>query len=93
MQAVDLDLHVPHLFLHMRSLGGQGEAAEETEKVDEGPVKDADGWEEPFRGLKRLGGSETILSQKKMTQLRFWMLGLSWDSPFQEPPCERWELI
>jgi hypothetical protein len=55
MQAVDLDLHVPHLFLHMRSLGGQGEAAEETEKVDEGPVKDADGWEEPFRGLKRLG--------------------------------------
>ena len=85
MQAVDLDLHVPHLFLNMRSLGGEGEAAEETEKVDEGPVKDADGWEEPFRGLKRLGGSETILSQKKMTQLRFWMLGLSWDPPFREP--------
>ncbi|CAL1131035.1 unnamed protein product [Cladocopium goreaui] len=34
-------------------IAGQGEAAEETEKVDEGPVKDADGWEDMMDGKVR----------------------------------------
>ena len=73
-----MDLHVPDLFLR-RSLGGQGEA--EVDKVDEAPVKDADGWEE-------LRARVLSLSEDH-EQIEILDVGLP---HFRNLPYERWEL-
>ena len=71
-------------------VGGPGEAAE-AEKADEGPVIDADGWEEPVlrrnavrrRKPSEGGLRETVFPQKRTTDMRFW-IGFKWDPPFQQ---------